>query len=245
MAAVAVLVAVSSASGDPRSTLGQRIVPTGPAGPYQHLTDAPGEHYLVRENGIGKAQLGRSRRRRSLVYFGQLSDFQLSDEESPARVEFLDPATNPAPFDAAWRPWEAMLAQTADPGIHAVNDWAGGSPVRDSRGKRARMAFALTTGDSADSQQRNETQWVVRLLEGGPLDPNSGSSNPADYSACPPGTPGVAEAKKYTGVQDYGDYSEGPDPYFYDPNNPPAATSPPCPPNPGPPAPPSNPSRPG
>jgi hypothetical protein len=82
------------------------------------------------------------------------------------------------------------------------------------------MSFALTTGDSLDNQQRNEAQWVVRLLEGGTLDPNSGSSDPADYSNCPPGTPGTAEAARYTGVQDYGDYVEGPDPDFYDPNDP-------------------------
>jgi hypothetical protein len=219
LAALALL-AVSSATADPRSTLSRRIVPTGPPGPYQRLTDAPGEHYIVRESGVGKAQLGRSGRRRSLVYFGQLSDFQLADEESPARVEFLDPATNPAPFDAAWRPWEALMPQTVDAGIHAVNEWAGGSPVRDGRGKRAQMDFAMTTGDSADNQQRNEVQWVVRLLEGGTLDPNSGSSKAADYGSCPPGTPGTAEAKKYTGVQDYNDYTEGADPYFYDPNDP-------------------------
>jgi hypothetical protein len=220
IAALAGAAAAAAPGAAPRSTLGERIVPTGPPGPYQRLTDAPGERYVAREGGIGRAQSGRSRRRRSLIYFGQLSDFQISDEESPARVEFLDPFTDPAPFDAAWRPWEAMLLQTADAGVHAVNEWVNGSPVRDSRGRRARMAFALTTGDSVDSQQRNETQWVVRLLEGGVLDPNSGSTNPSDYAACPPGTPGVAEARKYTGVQDYDDYSEGPDPFFYDPDDP-------------------------
>ena len=40
---------------------------------------------------------GAQNRRKSLLYFGQLSDFQLADEESPARVEFIDTG----PFGAA------------------------------------------------------------------------------------------------------------------------------------------------
>ena len=39
------------------------------------------------------------------------------------------------------------------------------------------MKLAITTGDSIDNQQRNEAAWVVKLLEGGAIDPNSGSSN--------------------------------------------------------------------
>ena len=85
------------------------------------------------------------------------------------------------------------------------------------------MGFAITTGDSADNQQLNETQWVLRLLEGGTLDPNSGSADPAAYAGCPPGTPGPAEAARYTGVQDYSDYAESPE--FYDPNQPTASAT--------------------
>ena len=41
------------------------------------------------------------------------------------------------------------------------------------------------------------------------------------HELCPPiGVPDAAEAAKYTGVQDYGDYNEGVTPYFYDPDEP-------------------------
>ena len=84
------------------------------------------------------------------------------------------------------------------------------------------MDFTIDTGDSADSQQLNETLWVRTLLEGGALNPNSGV-NKATYShpLCPNlFVPGAAEAARYTGVQDYDDYVEGPTPSSTTPTRP-------------------------
>jgi hypothetical protein len=197
---------------------------------YYNLKTGPGEPYTAREltPGAPLAEPGRAQRRSSLLYLSQLTDFQLADEESPARVEFLDPTSDQDPSQfasAAWRPQEALHPQMIDRIVHQINDFVPASPVAQGDGSRAHMDLALTTGDSLDNQERNEAQWVVKLLEGGSLDPNSGSSNPADYAACPPGTPGTAEAARYTGVQDYSDYVEGPDPDFYDPNDPRGAFS--------------------
>jgi len=210
-----------------KSTLEQTIrgEPRSP-GAFAALSPAPGEPHVVREGQIGTARAGRERRRRSLVYFAQLTDFQLSDEESPARVEFVDSSADDplnSPFGAAWRPQEALVAHMTDQSIRQVNSFAGASPVTQGDGTRAKLGFALTTGDSADSQQRNETEAVLRLLEGGRVITNSGSSDPADYERCPRGTTaGLAqEAPLYTGVQDYDD---GPPATagtaFYDPDEP-------------------------
>ncbi|MEX2253315.1 MAG: hypothetical protein WD649_04115 [Thermoleophilaceae bacterium] len=221
--------AASQGGGDPAddTTLGQKIVPGAAFSPdYSQLETGPGEPFTIRQEGIGTAGADRTSRRRSLLYFGQLSDFQLADEESPARVEALDPFANPAPFGSAWRPMEALGAQTTESAIEQVNKLANASPVAAGNGSRSKMDFALTTGDSADNQQRNETQWVVRLLEGGPLDPNSGV-NPADHPTslgCVNPLINAADAPNYTGVQDYDDYFEGPDPAFYDPNHPAGGT---------------------
>ena len=75
-----------------KTTVEQRIVPA--AGPgFNTLTTGPGEDYIVRDGDRPPHRAGRAAttRRTSLGYFGQLTDFQLADEESPARVEFLDP----------------------------------------------------------------------------------------------------------------------------------------------------------
>jgi len=90
-----------------------RVLGTGPEGRFRALGTAAGDPFVTRD-AIAKAQAGREQRRRSLLYFGQLSDFHIIDEESPARVEFLDPLPSPAPFGSAWRPWEALQPHTVD-----------------------------------------------------------------------------------------------------------------------------------
>jgi metallophosphoesterase (TIGR03767 family) len=218
--ATAAVAAVSDTEG--KTTLEQRIVPTT-NGAYDFLELGAGEPYSVRQD-LGAAQAGRDTRRTSLVYFGQLSDFQLADEESPARVEVIDPLSTPLnlPFGAAWRPWEALEPQIDESMIRQVNKFSGASPVADGSGAHRSMDFTIDTGDSADSQQLNETLWVRTLLEGGNLNPNSGvNKNSYSHPLCPNlFVPGAAEAARYTGVQDYDDYIEGTFPEFYDPDVP-------------------------
>lgn len=178
---------------------------TGDAGAaYSQLETGEGWERVVRED-LAPARPGRQGNRESLTYFGQLTDFQLSDEESPARVELFD--IDGTPFTAAWRPQEALVAFMADQAIRALND-----NVTSPHSTGAAMDFSLVTGDQADSNQRNEVEWVVRLLEGGPITPNSGVED--NLPTC--GANG--EAAGYTGVQDYDDYEETD--AFYDPDVP-------------------------
>ena len=215
------------------TTLERTIGGADPADGYAALSSDPASGSYVVRDGAGEgdpaipdAQPGRADRRRSLVYMGQLTDFQLADEESPTRVEFLD--QEPTGFAAsAWRPQEALQPFVIDWSIRQMNLFAGASPVAQGGGPRAPMDFALLTGDQADNMQRNEMLWVRDLIEGSPVDPNSGSSNPADWDALtqpscaayPPSAANLAEAARYTGVQDYDDYDEGANPYFYDPDD--------------------------
>jgi uncharacterized repeat protein (TIGR01451 family) len=200
--------------------------------------EAVDEDYVVREPSGATAQAGRETRRTSLAYFGQLSDFQLADEESPARVEFVDPGAS-----SAWRPQEAFHPFVVDATIRQMNNFAPASPVPQGDTTGNSMDFVLTTGDQADNQQRNEVTWVRELLEGGtPTSFGSGASDPAFYSpmnpdfvskpSCPAflaqeggsAAAAAAEGAAYTGVQDYDDYPAamppGPQPAYYDPDQP-------------------------
>ena len=103
---------------------------------------------------------------------------------------------------------------TVDQVVRQINRFDS-SPIRSRGHRHARLALTITTGDSADSQQLNEVNWVVRLLEGGRLNPNSGVEGGVcgALAAAPAG-----EAARYTGVQDEQDVLESG--RFYDPNHP-------------------------
>lgn len=210
------LVVASPAAADPagKTTLQETIRVQGgygEGGGYHPLESGPGERHVVRRE-LAAPRRGRADRRRSLAFFGQVTDPQIADEMSPARVELLDPAAGAV--SASWRPQEALGVHTFDAVVRNLNRNRR-SAVPQGNGKRARMGFAITTGDLPDNTQRNEVRWMVSVLEGGRVDPYSG--RPIDASSpCSTATPeqiarmndDVAN-RRYTGVQDYTDYPAG------------------------------------
>src|SRR5829696_3042951 len=121
-----------------------------PTDDFTFLRAGPGEPHLVRGD-LAPAGSARASRRRSLAYFAQISDFQLADEESPARVEAVDDEPS-GTASSAWRPQEAMVPHEADRTIRQVNRFLK-STIRQGNGARASMLNAVLTGDFADSQQ--------------------------------------------------------------------------------------------
>ncbi|MGH2819112.1 MAG: hypothetical protein ACRDJ5_00510, partial [Actinomycetota bacterium] len=219
------------------TTVEQRVDGEDPEDGYRQLGLVGGEDYTVRDgasepdSGAPAAQAGRETRRQSLAYFAQLTDFQVADEESPARVEFLDPGPS-----SAWRPQEAFTPFMVDATVRQVNFFVPDSPFP---GSTRPMDIALITGDQADNNHRNETIWIRELLEGGEalrfdtgIDP-TGYGIPPDHPIPLPGCveaqlptnlPGLkaeADANNYTGVQDYDDYNAPEaEPLYYDPDEP-------------------------
>lgn len=208
-AVAALLLLAPAAAADPagKSTIDETIRAASGSG-YVALERGPGEDYRVRRHPSARAGSGRDDSRRSLAFFGQLTDPQIADEMSPARVDFLDAAGGQ--IKSSWRPQEAVGLQVFDQVVRNVNANRT-SEVRDGRGKRAKLRFAITTGDLADNQQLNETRWFKTVLDGGQVDPFSGkaisATNPCatDPSIAAALNAAVA-ARQYTGVADYDDY---------------------------------------
>ncbi len=153
------------------------------------LEPGPGEAYVVRDD-LGQALPGRAKRRAQLIFYGQLTDTHVVDEESPLRVEFLDKFG--PPLTSAYRPQEALTTQVMNEMVEQVRNTT--SPVSGRQ-----LELVIATGDNSDNSQRNETRWMIDLMDGEvQVDPDSGV----------PGSCGTTPDHRYDGVRDDNEYYE-------------------------------------
>jgi metallophosphoesterase (TIGR03767 family) len=156
------------------TTLERTIAPgevlrRGSAGPYRRLAFADGAPHVRRLELAPDA--GPPRRRRSILRFLHLTDAQITDVQSPARVEFLDRHADRraiAPLLPAYRPHEALQVHA----LEATLRRAGDLPPSPTTGEP--VALAVSTGDAIDNQQWNELSWFLVLMDGGSVAADSG-----------------------------------------------------------------------
>jgi 3',5'-cyclic AMP phosphodiesterase CpdA len=126
------------------------------------VVDRDGDGQLERGDGeplVDRTELApRGRADRETARIGHLTDTHVRDEESPARVPFLD-RLGP-PVTSTFRPQEALSSQVLVAAIRALN--------------AERPQGVLVSGDLVDSAQRNELRQFLDALEGGRVDPDSG-----------------------------------------------------------------------
>jgi metallophosphoesterase (TIGR03767 family) len=134
------------------------------------LECAAGEKLLVRSE-LAEAGADRARTRRPLTALLTLADFQLPDEESPLRGEFFDKCFSENPAKSGFRPQETLVGHMVNAHVRATNAIiAAQSPILG-----VPIDFTFLLGDLAENQHLNEVRWVLTLMGGGALDPDTGA----------------------------------------------------------------------
>jgi 3',5'-cyclic AMP phosphodiesterase CpdA len=118
------------------------------------LERGPGEPLLDRTDVGGGGGCGDV-----LATIAQLTDTHVRDEESPARVPFLDRLGGV--FRSTFRPHEALSTQVLAAAVRSVN--------------RLQPDAVVVTGDIVDSAEQVELDQALAVLDGGEVDPDTGA----------------------------------------------------------------------
>jgi len=149
------------------------------------LERGPGEPLLDRTD-----LAPRSRPVKTLATFVAIGDPEITDAQSPARVEMLD--RYGAPFTAAFRPQETLTGQVLAASLATVD--------------ALHPSAVVFTGDMINNDQQNELDEFLRIMRGGRVNPDSGgpgyqgvqaASDPDPYyyrpAVDPPRHPGLLQ----------------------------------------------------
>lgn len=157
--------------------------------------DVEGEPWNVRGSLLTALDPELSHKGKSLAWFWQISDPQITDEESPCRME----GVNIAPYitGSDYRAQAKYATHMFD--VHLQ------TAMRISDLASRPFDFVLVTGDVSDNAQKNENEWFKQLMGGGLIHPDSGEDDdpnegPNNDASDPYYTQGIGDIPWYIAV---------------------------------------------
>lgn len=109
---------------------------------------------------------GRESRRAGLAALVQISDLHVVDVQHPMRFEYLDRVNS-----TGHRPQELLTAHGTAALVRRINTMTGG-PFTGRP-----LDAVISTGDNTDNQSGTELTWLLTLLAGGVVRPDSGAAD--------------------------------------------------------------------
>jgi len=100
---------------------------------------------------------------RLLNYF-TITDIHITDEESPVSAIFLGYKTTEPAASSAYSPVMMLTTQNFDAAVQTINALHQQKP----------FDFGISIGDADNSDQYNELRWYIDVLDGKPINPDSG-----------------------------------------------------------------------
>lgn len=143
-----------AAPKDPRNSADPTLLDQLLGEGWGKITTGPAEP-VVDRTPDGMPAPGAGPQRKRLVRFAHLCDFQLADDESPARLARFD---GDPPLASAFRPQEGHQCRIVNAVVRTVNRLHKDAP----------LDFVLLGGDNLDSAQSNELDWALAILDGSP-----------------------------------------------------------------------------
>jgi metallophosphoesterase (TIGR03767 family) len=144
------------------TTLESALAPRGGHG-YRRLHHVGPWDALVREE-LATGRRGREDRREGLGTVVQISDLHVTDVQNPMRFEYVDRINR-----TGHRPQELLGVHGADALVRRIN----GIKAGPFTGRP--VDAVMSTGDNTDNQARIELEWLLGVLAGGIVEPDSGT----------------------------------------------------------------------
>ncbi len=132
---------------------------------YRRLRVGPGDRAVVRQE-LATARRGREDRRTGYATLVQVSDLHIADAQHPLRFEYLDRING-----LGHRPHEMLGTHGTNALVSAINNLQGGP-----WSGRA-VDAVVSTGDNTDNQSQIELEWLLGILAGGEVHPDSGTTD--------------------------------------------------------------------